>query len=167
MEEIFLQKKSTLALLCLVKKDKQSISDISIKIGSPYAHTYNLIKKFEESGIVTTTKDGRAKYVYLTPKGKKAASLLNKFIKALKQEKANIQRISKIQKYRESLENYLETMKTKRISKKEKGKYARIIGRYEKLVRKTKPKAKKDKEEKIKALNILKEMKELLKTTCS
>ncbi|RLG56816.1 MAG: hypothetical protein DRN88_03675 [Candidatus Hydrothermarchaeota archaeon] len=167
MEEIFLQKKSTLALLCLIKKDKQSISDISIKIGSPYAHTYNLIKKFEESGIVTTKKDGRSKYVYLTPKGKKAASLLSKLIKTLKQGEANIKHAPKIQRYRKSLDNYLKTMKTKKLSKKEKGKYARIIGKYEKLVKKTKPKAEKDKEEKIKALNILKEMKELLKTTCS
>ncbi len=166
MEEIFLRKKSTLALLCLSKKSPQSISDISFEINSPYAHTFNLIKKFEESGIVTTKKNGRAKYVYLTPKGKKAASLLSKFIKTLKQKEHSTQYITKIQRYQESLNNYLETMKTKKLSRKERGKYARIIGRYEKLIKKTKPRKKKDKEGKIKVLNILKEMKKILNTSC-
>lgn len=54
--DLFLQKKSSKALLCLMDKEKCSISELSSKINSPYAHTFNLIRKFEEIGIIYTKK---------------------------------------------------------------------------------------------------------------
>ncbi|RLF60495.1 MAG: hypothetical protein DRN25_02530 [Thermoplasmata archaeon] len=155
--DLFLQKKSSKALLCLMDKEKCSISELSSKINSPYAHTFNLIRKFEEIGIIYTKKEGRTKFVFLTPKGKRAAYFLKSFIDSINSE--SVGKNKKLLRYLENLKRYLIDLKS---SNHGKIKYARIAGRYKKLLRKTKPRNEEDKKIKKEALEILKQIEELI-----
>lgn len=65
----------------------------------------------------------------------------------------------KLLRYLENLKRYLIDLKS---SNHEKIKYARIAGRYKKLLRKTKPRNEEDKKIKKEALEILRQIEELI-----
>ncbi len=83
MKEIFFQEKGKLALLALAEAEKPYILGVARDINCTYAHTFNLLKEMQRQGILRSKKDGRTKYLALTPKGKQLASLLHKFISVL------------------------------------------------------------------------------------
>jgi DNA-binding MarR family transcriptional regulator len=148
MDNIFFHKKGKQILLALNKKSIQNITEISAAIGGTYAHTFNLLKEMEGLGIIKSAKEGRTKYIKLTPKGKRLAKLAIDFENTLKKKgkKAASTRTTptqeKLEKYIDSLESVLGAVKGKKLTKKDRGKYSRILGRYKSLVKKTRPKDK-------------------------
>ena len=83
MKDIFFQEKGKQILLSLASEDNQNVSQLSIGTKGTYAHTFNLLKDMEDSGIVLSRKTGRTRYIKLTKKGRKMAELLEMFTAVL------------------------------------------------------------------------------------
>jgi DNA-binding MarR family transcriptional regulator len=176
MHDIFFQEKSKLILLALMDKEKY-ISEIATEVKSTYAHTFNLLRTMEDNGIVKAKKDGRTKYVRLTPRGSKLAEVLMKFESILtsklrrtpakkKRDKKNPPRAltptaEKLQRYSDSLSALIKELDS-RSRRKNLGKYARLTGRYRSLTSKLRPKDKAGKKMKREVLQLLDEIKSRL-----
>lgn len=169
MDDIFFHKKGKQILLTLNKKATQNITEIAGAIEGTYAHTFNLLREMEGLGIIKSTKEGRTKYIKLTPKGKRLAKLSIEFGNTLekKGKKATSTRTTptheKLEKYLDSLEGVLSTVKGKKLSKKDIGKHLRVLGRYRSLVQKLRPKDKRGKKLKSDALSIIEKIDSALK----
>jgi DNA-binding MarR family transcriptional regulator len=176
MHDIFFQEKSKLILLALMDKEKY-ISEIATEVKSTYAHTFNLLRTMEDNGIVKAKKDGRTKYVRLTPRGSKLAEVLMKFesiltpklrrtpAKKKRNEKTHPRALTptaeKLQRYSDSLSALIKELDS-RSRRKNLGKYARLTGRYRSLTSKLRPKDKAGKKMKREVLQLLDEIKSRL-----
>lgn len=176
MQDIFFQEKSKLILLDLIDGEKY-VSEIAAGVNSTYAHTFNLLRTMEDNGIVKAKKDGRTKYVRLTPRGLKLANALVEFESVLT---ANLRRApakksdkkttppsltptaEKLQRYSNSLSALIKELDSK--PRENLGKYARLTGRYRSLTSKLRPKDKAGKKMKKEVLNLLDELKSRLDT---
>lgn len=170
MKDLFFQEKGKQVLLTLAKRDNQYISEVSGGINSTFAHTFNLIKEMERRGIVSSAKEGRTKYVKLTPKGSKLASLIESFDRVMGSKKLPRKKSKKILRVKKSkLTNYIDALKaiskdigSRRLSKRESGKFARLAGRYKALITKLRPKDKSGKEMKVYAMSLITEIEDML-----
>lgn len=138
MKDIFFQERGKQILVSLAETNKQHISQIANDIKGTYAHTFNLVKEMESSSIVKSTKKGRTRYILLTKKGKKLASLLQDFSATLKSRRVkNIDKKTatneRLQRYAASLSSILKRIKSKKISSKQSAKYFRLAGRFKAL----------------------------------
>ncbi|MDP6459617.1 MAG: helix-turn-helix domain-containing protein [Candidatus Hydrothermarchaeota archaeon] len=176
MHDIFFQKKSKLILLALAQGGDKYVSEVAAEVKSTYAHTFNLLRSMEGDGIVKAKKDGRIKYVKLTPRGSKLADVLMNFESILtstrrpsvkkKREKktatlALTPTAEKLQRYSDSLSALLKELDS-RSRRKNLGKYARLTGRYRSLISRLRPKDKAGKKMKRKVLQLLDEIKSRL-----
>jgi predicted transcriptional regulator len=170
MQDIFFQEKSKLILLDLIDGEKY-VSEIAAGVNSTYAHTFNLLRTMEDNGIVKAKKDGRTKYVRLTPRGLKLANALVEFESILT---SNLRRTSakksdkkttplsitptaeKLQRYSNSLSALIKELDSK--PRGNLGKYARLTGRYRSLTSKLRPKDKAGKKMKKEVLKLLDEI---------
>ncbi len=171
MQDIFFQEKSKLILLALINREKY-VSEIAAEVNSTYAHTFNLLRTMEGSGIVTAKKDGRTKYVRLTPRGSKLADALLKFDEVLTSgarrtpakpktpAPALTHTSEKLQRYADSLLKLIKELDP--LPKGNLGKYARLMGRYRSLTLKLRPKDTAGKRRKKEVLKLLDEIKNRL-----
>lgn len=83
MKDVFFQEKGKLALLALSRAKKPYVLGVAREINCTYAHTFNLLREMQGQGILRSKKDGRTKYLALTPKGKQLAALLHRFVSVL------------------------------------------------------------------------------------
>jgi DNA-binding MarR family transcriptional regulator len=154
MDDIFFHKKGKSILLSLNKRDGQNVTEIAGSIEGTYAHTFNLLKEMERLGIIKSTKEGRTKYVKLTSRGERLAKIVMDFENTLKKKGKKIAPArttpthEKLEKYKDSLELISSEVKSKKLGKKDTGKYSRILGRYKSLVGKLRPKDKAGKSQK-------------------
>jgi len=172
MHDIFFHKKSKLILLDLINGEKY-VSEIATGISSTYAHTFNLLRTMEDNGIVKAKKNGRTKYVRLTPRGLKLANALVEFesiltsnlrkipAKTKRNKKASPIALTptaeKLQRYSNSLSALIKELDPKPRGKN-LGKYARLTGRYRSLTSKLRPKDKAGKRMKKDVLKLLDEI---------
>ncbi|AEH61189.1 regulatory protein MarR [Methanosalsum zhilinae DSM 4017] len=82
-EHLFLQEKPTLALLAIWSFQKTYASVIAKEINSTFAHTTKILSKMEDAGLVTTSIEGRIKYVELTLHGHQVVDALKNLILVL------------------------------------------------------------------------------------
>jgi DNA-binding MarR family transcriptional regulator len=169
MGDIFFHKKGKMILLSLDKRDNQNVTEIAGSIEGTYAHTFNLLKEMERLGIIKSVKEGRTKYVKLTPKGKRLGKIVLDFENTVKKKgkKTDSTRTTptheKLEKYKDSLESISSEVKSKKLRKKDIGKYLRVLGRYRSLVQKLRPKDKTGKKLKSDALSLIKKIDSMLK----
>lgn len=169
MDDIFFHEKGKMILLTLKKHGGQNITEIASGIGGTYAHTFNLLKEMEGLGIIKSTKEGRAKYIKLTPRGERLAKLVMDFETTLKKKgktKAPARTTpthEKLEKYRDSLESIAKDIKSKKLMKKDVGKYSRILGRYKSLILRLRPRDKTGKALKSEVLSLVGEIESVLK----
>lgn len=161
MTDLFFQEKGKMILLSLRDVQKSYVSEVARLTRGTYAHTFNLIKQMEEEGIVSTSKQGRTKYVTLTPKGEDLAELIQDFVmvqqggkrktskkKITKKTRTTSAAQDKLGMYREKIDDLGEKALKKRLKKPQKAKFLRLLGRYRSLVLKLRPKDKSGKKEK-------------------
>lgn len=153
MEELFLQKKPKEIILYIKNQGKSNISEIASKTNSTYAHSYNIIKKFEENGLIVTNKHGRDKFIELTDKGKQIASIIEKISNILqgqttissknnKNVKTPDNRLTFYQQKINIISKEIENINS--LESEEKNKFKRILGRYRQIIRKMRPKYKEE-----------------------
>jgi DNA-binding MarR family transcriptional regulator len=170
MNNIFLKEKGKGILLSLARRDQQYVSEIALDIRGTYAHTFNLLRKMEDLGIISTVKEGRTKYVKLTSKGERLAALLQEFDAVLKEKKAGKKVIKttpsheKLRNYQNSLSSMLREVKSKKLRPKERAKKARVLGRYRSLALKLRPRDKLGKELKTEVNSLIQNIDEVLST---
>jgi predicted transcriptional regulator len=169
MDDIFFHKKGKQILLTLNKKAIQNITEIANATSGTYAHTFNLLREMEGLGIVKSTKEGRTKYIKLTPKGKRLAKVVMDFEKTLKRKgkktapAGTTPTHGKLERYIDSLESVLSGLKGKKLTKKDVGKHSRLLGRYRSLVLKLKPRDGGGKKLKSDALALIEKIDSVLK----
>lgn len=73
---LFREKPVNMLITLYNSKSKIYASVIAKEIDCTYSHVVKLLKTLEEHKIVEFVKDGRLKYLSLTPKGKKLAEAL-------------------------------------------------------------------------------------------
>lgn len=74
MEELFLRKKPVRLLLNIKIGSAKYISVLAKETDCTYSHTVKLLELFNAFGLVDFEKQGRIKYVRLTPDGNDLAS---------------------------------------------------------------------------------------------
>ncbi|MEM3412065.1 MAG: winged helix-turn-helix domain-containing protein [archaeon] len=81
LERLFFNEKPVTVMAYLLEnKGKETyITKIARDTNSSYAHLYNLLKKFEEKGLIKLNGMGRKTKVELTEKGEKIAKALKDF----------------------------------------------------------------------------------------
>jgi predicted transcriptional regulator len=175
MDDIFFHKKGKMILLSLNKRDGQNVTEISSSVEGTYAHIFNLLKEMERLGIIKTVKEGRTKYVKLTPRGKRLAKITLDFENTLKgkvkkrkstRTKApheNFVEKYMLEKYKDVLESVASDVKSKKLKKGDVGKYSRILGRYKSLVQRLRPKDEAGKGLKSDALSLIEKIDSMLK----
>ncbi len=78
LEGFFLNKKPVKILIALNDPGTESYaSAISKKTDCTYSHTVRILKKMENSGLITSSMKGRKKELELTEKGRKLAQSLS------------------------------------------------------------------------------------------
>ena len=145
MKDIFFQERSKQILLSLAGTNRQHISQVASDIKGTYAHTFNLLNEMESCKIVKSAKKGRTRYITLTEKGKKLASLLQNFSAVLESRRVRnankkTPTYERLQKYAASLSSVLERIKSEKIGSKQAAKYSRLAGRFKALNSKLRPK---------------------------
>jgi len=90
LENLFLRKKPTRLLLSLSGEKKKYVSILAKETDCTYSHVVKLLNILNKLGIATFEKEGRVKYVKLTPKGQEIAksfeALMRKFSKVGEQK---------------------------------------------------------------------------------
>ena len=85
LEDLFLRKKPTKLLLSLSGEKRKYVSVLAKETDCTYSHVVKLLNIFKKLGIAVFEKEGRVKYVKLTPEGQELAksfeNLLRKFSK--------------------------------------------------------------------------------------
>ncbi len=169
MNDIFFHKKGKLVLLSLDKHNNQYVSEIAESIDATYAHTFNLLKEMEGLGIIKSVKEGRRKYIKLTPRGKRLAKLVLDFDKTLKKKVKIVESTrttpthEKLERYNDSLTSIFDDVKSKKLKPKEVAKYSRVLGRYRSLILKLRPRDKAGKGLKSDALSLIEKIDSMLK----
>jgi len=82
----FLQDKPAKILLETYKNERTYPADISKVLSATYSHIVRVIKKLEDYGLIQSERQGRTKFVTLTPLGKEVSehiSALNESLKKL------------------------------------------------------------------------------------
>lgn len=175
MNDIFFHKKGKMILLALNTKDTQNVTEIASATSGTYAHTFNLLNEMELLGIIKSAKEGRTKYIKLTPKGKRLAKLVLDFENTLK-DRGKITKPTRtkpahenfvekymLEKYKDVLESIADEVKSKKPGRGDAGKYLRILGRYKSLVQRLWPRDKAGKKLKSDALLLVKKIDTMLK----
>jgi predicted transcriptional regulator len=169
MGDLFFQEKGKNILLSLGKGEKSYISGVARDINGTYAHTFNLIKEMEGQGIVSTSKEGRTKYISLTPRGKDLADILSEFIAVLeggkRKAKKTVKKVAengttptqeKLEIYQKKIEKLRKETSAGRLDKAQRAKFKRLCGRYKSLILRLRPRdnlGKKSKTDLISELN--------------
>lgn len=152
MKDIFFQEKGKAILLVLAGRDGQYVTEVAEGTKGTYAHTFNLIRIMEEAEVVEASKQGRVRYITLTPRGREMAALVERFCalldggaaagegeKGRKGPKAR-PADAKLVHYRDALGAILQQVRRKRPARRELRKYPRLLGRYRSLVHRLRPK---------------------------
>ena len=150
MKDIFFQEKGKAILMVLAGRDGQYVTEVAEGTKGTYAHTFNLLRIMEEAGVVEASKQGRVRYITLTPRGREMAALLERFCALLdggeaageKGRKGSRARPAdaKLVHYRDALGAILQQVRRKRPARRELRKYPRLLGRYRSLVHRLRPK---------------------------
>lgn len=86
LEEFFINVKSAKILVSLNNPTSDNYaSEISSRVDCTYSHTVRILQKFEENGLVDSSKEGRKKMVELTAKGNEIAEKLGELMHSIKQ----------------------------------------------------------------------------------
>lgn len=90
LAEIFV-KKSGLVLVSLLQDEKWTISKISKHLGISFLYSTKLLLELEKLGFITTKKEKKFRYVYLTEKGIKTAEKIKELMLLIQESgQANI-----------------------------------------------------------------------------
>ncbi|MCD6381502.1 MAG: hypothetical protein J7L43_00800 [Candidatus Aenigmarchaeota archaeon] len=85
LEDLFLRKKPMKLLISLSGDKKKYVSVLAKETDCTYSHVVKLLNIFKKMGIAAFEKEGRVKYVRLTPEGQELVkgfeTLLRKFSK--------------------------------------------------------------------------------------
>ena len=75
LEELFLRRKPVRLLMAMkIGSEVKYISVLSKETDCTYSHTVKLLEQFENFGLVNFEKQGRVKFIKLTPEGLELAS---------------------------------------------------------------------------------------------
>lgn len=74
---LFLRRRPHQILLAVKKLGEPTLTQISREAGCSFAYTGKMLSRMEEFGLVSFVREGRAKKVRLTEKGKYLARLLS------------------------------------------------------------------------------------------
>ena len=168
MKDIFFQEKGKAILLALAGRDGQYVTEVAEGTKGTYAHTFNLIRIMEEAGVVEASKQGRVRYINLTPRGREMAALVERFCALLdggevvggtgrKGPKAR-PADAKLIHYRDALGAILQQVRRKRPARRELKKYPRLLGRYRSLIHRLRPKGEEGRKMKAELISTLEEL---------
>lgn len=73
-------------LIELYKNGESTVSDLYRHTNMTYSHAHDTVRTCEKIGLITTKKKGRVKICYLTDKGFRIASLIEKIEQILKED---------------------------------------------------------------------------------
>jgi DNA-binding MarR family transcriptional regulator len=86
LQEFFVNVKSAKILVSLSNPSTDNYaSDISSQVDCTYSHTVRILHKFEDRGLVDSSKEGRKKVIELTEDGREVAENLGDLMHSLKQ----------------------------------------------------------------------------------
>ena len=74
--DLFLRRKNVEIIVALREKKKWYVSLLAKVADMTYPHAIYLIRKLEEGGLVRTYREGRTRYVELTPLGEEVSIAL-------------------------------------------------------------------------------------------
>lgn len=150
MKDIFFQEKGKAILLVLAGREGQYVTEVAEGTKGTYAHTFNLLRIMEEAGVVEASKQGRVRYITLTPRGREMAALVERFCALLDGTGAKAEKgregskarpaDAKLVHYRDALGAILQQVQRKRPDRRELRKYPRLLGRYRSLIHRLRPK---------------------------
>lgn len=83
VQKLLLQDKPVGILLAIKRLDEPYAAVIMREVETTHAHTANVLSQMEEYGLIESVKEGRIKYVYLSPYGKYVTDALEKLINAI------------------------------------------------------------------------------------
>lgn len=84
LKEMILREKPTLIILGIKNaREKKYASVLAKEANCTYSHTIKILQELNDLGIVESKKDGRTKYIQLTPKGEDVAYALESLNRVL------------------------------------------------------------------------------------
>ena len=136
--DILLHEKPRKVLRFIREKGSVSIYDVSQSTGTAYAHTFNLIKKLTDAGIVTANKSGRRVEVSITELGERICRLVDEIERLSESDSREMldAGAERLARYREKVREV--------VSRSESGecRNARLLlGRYRQVVRRMRPRS--------------------------
>ena len=78
--------KGVIILIELYKNGESIVSDLYRHTNMTYSHVNDTVRTYEKIGLIATKKKGRVKICYLTDKGFRIASLIEKIERILKED---------------------------------------------------------------------------------
>ena len=136
--DILLHEKPRKVLRFIREKGSVSIYDVSQSTDTAYAHTFNLIKKLTDAGIVTANKSGRRVEVSITELGERICRLVDEIERLSESDSREMldAGAERLARYREKVREV--------VSRSESGecRNARLLlGRYRQVVRRMRPRS--------------------------
>jgi len=84
LDWLFLREKPTLALLAVGELDPAYAALVAKRIDSTFPHTSTILSQLEEHGLVRVRPEGRIRYLELTERGRKVATVLKSLQETLR-----------------------------------------------------------------------------------
>ncbi|NOZ82775.1 MAG: winged helix DNA-binding protein [Euryarchaeota archaeon] len=136
--DLLLHEKPRKVLRFIRRKRNVSINDVAQSTDTAYAHTFNLIKKLADAGIVKTSRAGRRVEVSVTERGRKICRLIDE-IERLAEGSAE-----EVNSSTEKLERYRE--KVRELASGGCRNACMLLGRYRQIVRRMRPRGREARE---------------------
>ncbi|MDI6860038.1 MAG: winged helix DNA-binding protein [Methanocellales archaeon] len=142
IENMFLREKPARILLAIAAHDRPYASIISKEADTTYAHTTNVLSEMERYGLISSSQEGRVKYVELTDLGKNIADALKRLIGAFGEVIPQVEEIPELKEKIAFLRSKVERIykgdlaDKKSLSIKESTRVSRRLGPYCREVRK-------------------------------
>jgi len=68
-------------------KDRDFISNLAYRTKITNSHVYKVVSQMEKKRLLTTEKEGRTRYIYLTKKGTNLKNLINSMVDVITKRK--------------------------------------------------------------------------------
>jgi len=126
LKELFFNRKTVEILLSMLEDEKPRYPKvIAEEVDSIYPHVFNILKELEDVGLVESYKEGRIRFIRLTPEGKKITekfqgiySELERFEQKFSEERTREDTIA-ITRFREAIKSVEHKLLSETLDKKD------------------------------------------------
>ncbi len=159
LKEFFFNIKTVEILLSMLEDEKPRYPKvIAEEVGSIYPHVFNILKELEEVGLVESYKEGRIRFLRLTPNGRKITekfqeiySHLNNFQENFEDERKREDAIAII-RFRDNIQSIEYKLLSEKLDKKDSFKEVLKLSKLRTELERTNFRNDNDREEKNKLL---------------